>query len=73
MNKKQLLVMIPLLVAVIGLMYYGIHGKSQPASVGNLVTKSVQPIDYSLPDDSGAIIYGAIPNDGGPVTFESRQ
>jgi ABC-type transporter Mla maintaining outer membrane lipid asymmetry permease subunit MlaE len=51
MNKKQLLVMIPLLVAVIGLMYYGIHGKSQPASVGNLVAESVQPIDYSLPDD----------------------
>ena len=73
MNKKQLLVMIPLLVAVIGLMYYGIHGKSQPASIGNLTTESVQPIDYSLPDDSGAIIYGVTPNDGGPITFESLQ
>jgi hypothetical protein len=71
MNKKQIFILIPLLIAVIGLMYYGTHGKPQAASIGNMIDRTESPIDYSIPDDQGDIIYGTTPSDGGPITFES--
>jgi hypothetical protein len=68
MNKKQLLIAIPLLVAIIGLMYYGLTSQPQTASVAN-----IPAIDYSLPEDSGTIIYETVPTDGAPLTFDSTQ
>jgi hypothetical protein len=71
MNKKQIFILIPLLITVIGLMYYGTYGKPQTASVGTIINHTESPIDYSIPDDQGDIIYGTTPSDGGPITFES--
>lgn len=73
MTKKQFLIILPLVIIVVGLLYFGIQGKPQPASIGAIATQKEIPIDYSLPNDIGDIVYGENPNDGSPIMFESTQ